>query len=372
MDRATFFREARRDRTGPIEGLRVLECTTTWAGPMAGCILADYGADVIKVELPEGEVSRGITPMLPGTSLSFMHETVNRNKRCLTLDLRTEQGRELFLQVAATADVVIENFLPGTLARWGVGYEHVRAVKADIVYVSISGWGQYGPWRDRPGYDPIVQAASGIMDVNGDPERRNPSKTPTWLCDDLGGLHAALAALAALRHRDATGEGQHVDVAMLDAALYQSNGYLTLGAIGHEVQPWGAALQFCVPGNAYRCADGRYVYTGAILPSHWARFCEADGPPELVHEPGWSTNTERVANRERVDALFADWCASQSSAELLEKLECHGLAGTLVMRYGDLATHPQVRERRCSSTWSSATVCRRPSPAHRRSSAAPR
>ena len=122
MDKETFFRDARSDRTGPIDGLRVLECTTTWAGPMAGCVLADLGADVIKVELPEGEISRAIAPFLPGTSLSFVHETVNRNKRCLTLDLRTDTGRELFLRVAATVDVVIENFLPGTLGRWGVGY----------------------------------------------------------------------------------------------------------------------------------------------------------------------------------------------------------------------------------------------------------
>src|SRR5262245_43655184 len=123
MDKQTFFSEARWDRTGPIDGLRVVECTTTWAGPMAGCVLADLGADVIKVELPEGEISRAIKPNLPGTELSFMHETVNRNKRGLTLDLRTDAGRELFLEVAATADVVIENFLPGTLSRWRVGYE---------------------------------------------------------------------------------------------------------------------------------------------------------------------------------------------------------------------------------------------------------
>ncbi len=345
MDKQTFFSEARFDRTGPLDGLRVVECTTTWAGPMAGCVLGDLGADVIKVELPEGEISRAVQPHLPGTQLSFMHETVNRNKRCLTLDLRTGAGRELYLSAAARADVVIENFLPGTLSRWRVGYEDVRAVKEDIVYVSVSGWGQFGPWSERVGYDPLVQAASGMMAINGDPERRNPSRTPTWLCDDLGGVHAALSALAALRHRDTTGEGQRIDISMLDVALFQSNGYHTLGAVGVELEPWGAALQFCVPGNAYRCADGRYLYTGALLNSHWARFCELMGRPELSDAPGFADNTERVANRAVVDTLVAQWCASQQSRELVALLHANGLAATLVNTYEDLAQEAHVVER---------------------------
>ncbi len=345
MDREQFFAGARNDRNGPIDGLRVLECTTTWAGPMAGCVLADLGADVIKVEQPEGEISRTMEPFLPGTELSFVHETVNRNKRCLTLDLRTAEGRDLFLEVAATADAVVENFKPGTLARWGVGYEQVREVKQDIVYVSISGWGQYGPWSDRVGYDPVVQAASGMMAINGHPDHRNPSRTPTWLADDLAGIHAALGALAALRHRDSTGEGQHVDISMLDAALFQSNGYLTLGAVGHPLEPWGAALQFCVPGNAYRCADGRYVYTGAILNSHWTRMCELMGRPELATAEGFADNSQRIDNREVVDGLVAEWCSSQDSAELVGKLEAAGLAVTLVNEYADLAQEPYVDER---------------------------
>jgi len=345
VDREQFFARARVDRTGPVDGLRVVECTTTWAGPMAGCVLADLGADVIKVEQPDGEISRTMEPFLPGTELSFVHETVNRNKRCLTLDLRTDEGRSLFLEVAATADVVLENFKPGTLARWGVGYEQVSAVKPDIVFVSISGWGQYGPWSERVGYDPIVQAASGMMAINGHPDHRNPSRTPTWLADDLAGVHAALGALAALRHRDATGEGQHVDISMLDAALFQSNGYLTLGAIDHPLEPWGSALQFCVPGNAYECADGRYVYTGAILNSHWARMCELMGRPELGDAEGFADNTQRIANREVVDGLMVEWCASKDSGEFVEMLEGAGLAATLVNEYSDLAREPYVEER---------------------------
>jgi formyl-CoA transferase len=226
-----------------------------------------------------------------------------------------------------------------------VGYEQVRAVKADIVYVSISGWGQYGPWSPRVGYDPIVQAASGMMAINGHPEHRNPSRTPTWFCDDIAGLHGALSALAALRHRDATGEGQRVDVAMLDTALFQSNGYLTLGAVGVELEPWGAALQFCVPGNAYRCADGRYVYTGALLNAHWTRMCELMGRPELAEAEGFADNTQRVANRETVDGLVAAWCATLPSSELLGLLQGAGLAATLVNEYQDIAAEAHVADR---------------------------
>jgi crotonobetainyl-CoA:carnitine CoA-transferase CaiB-like acyl-CoA transferase len=220
LEKSAFYAEARPDTAGPLAGLRVLEATTTWAGPMCGCLLADFGADVVKVEHPAGEIARRSPPFLPGTDppLSFMHETVNRNKRSLALDLHHEAGRALFLRLAARSDVVVENFRPGTADAWGIGYGAVRAVRPDVVYVSISGFGQWGPDHDRVGYDPLAQAASGFLSLNGSPEGE-PVKSPTFLADDLAGVHAALAALAALRHRDATGEGQHVDIAMMDAFL---------------------------------------------------------------------------------------------------------------------------------------------------------
>lgn len=240
-----------------------------------------------------------------------------------------------------------------------------------MVYVSITGWGQYGPWSQRVGYDPIVQAASGIMALNGDPARRIPSRTPTWLCDDLAGVHGALSALAALRHRDATGEGQRVDISMLDTALFQSNGFLTLGAVGAELQPWGAAIQFCVPANADQCADGRYVYAGVLVDTHWARLCELMGRPELADAPAFSDNSERVANRETVDSLVAAWCATQQSAELATTLQAAGLAATLVNEYRDLASQAHVAERDMLVEVELADGTRRPSPARPPSSAAP-
>jgi len=247
LRKSEFYARARTDLPGPLAGVRVVEATTTWAGPMCGCVLADLGADVIKVEHPAGEVSRRVPPSLPGTSLSFMHTTVNRNKRSVTLDLRDADGRDVFLKLAATADVVVENFRPGTASRWGVGFADVERVRSDVVYVSISGYGQFGPDADRPGYDPMAQAASGWLSLNGDPGGP-PVKAPTFIGDDIAGLHGAISALAALRHRDQTGEGQYVDVALQDCLLFQSNGYPTLAAMGMDLPRLGS--QFMVAGWA--------------------------------------------------------------------------------------------------------------------------
>ena len=166
-----------------------------------------------------------------------------------------------------------------------------------------------------------------------------------WFGDDLSGLHAALAALAALRHRDATGEGQYVDVSMMDVVLFQSDGNLTLGAIGEPLMPWGAQLPNCVPGNAFRCRDERYVFTGCILDSHWERFCRLLGRPDLTHAPGWASNVERIANREAVHELFAHWCAGFDRDDLLDLLASESLPGAPVRSYDELVDDEHVRSR---------------------------
>ena len=267
MDKTEFFADARHDLPGPLSGVRVVEATTTWAGPMAGCALADFGADVIKVEHPEGEVIRRIPPMIPDSTHTVLDETVNRNKRNLSLDLRKPKGREIFLLLCSTADIVVENFRPGTLDDWGVGYADVRQVKPDIVYVPVSGFGQYGELSDRVGYDPLAQNYCGWTSLNGEPDG-GPVKAPTFLVDDLAGVHGALGALAALRHRDQTGEGQHVDIALVDSLLYQSNGNPTVGALGLPLDRWGNQFFMATPVNNYECADGR-VFAGVLLDSHW-------------------------------------------------------------------------------------------------------
>jgi len=345
VQRDEFYAGARRDLPGPLSGLRVVEVTTTWAGPMCGCVLADFGADVIKVEHPEGEIARRVPPPLPGTDppLSFMHATVNRNKRSLSLDLHRPEAREVALRLAARADLFVENFRPGALARFGLDYAGVRAVRPDVVYVSISGFGQWGPGRERLGYDPLAQAESGFLSLNGSPDGE-PTKSPTFLADDLGGLHGALAALAALRHRDRTGEGQHVDVSLLDALLFQSTGYLTLGAMGAELPRMGNQFRVAAPANAYRCRDGRIV-VGVLLDAQWRRLAPVLGRAELAGHPDYATVAARIARRAEVDGLVAAWAAERDAAEALAALAAADVPAAPIRTYADAARDPVVLAR---------------------------
>ncbi len=342
MDRAEFYAEARADLAGPLDGVRVLDVTSVWSGPMASCLLADLGADVIRVEMPRNRAGQ-VPPRIPGTGLSWFHQTVNRNKRSIGLDLRVPDGQEVFRRLVATADLVVENFLPGTLDGWGIGYRGCCAVRPDVVLVSISGYGQYGPDAGRRGYDPVVLAASGWSALNGAPDGV-PVKAPTFLADDLAALHAAIAALAALRHRDATGEGQHVDVAMLDAVLSASDGYLTLAATGVPLRRRGDEADFICPANAFGCRDGR-VYLVAALDRHWRVLAGIVGRPELAAAPGWATNRERLSNRDAVNAVLADWCAVRTVGEVVRQLESAGLAAGPVRTFEQAAADPHVLAR---------------------------
>jgi formyl-CoA transferase len=345
MKKSEFYRDARRDLTGPLDGVRVIDATTSWAGPMCACILADLGADVVKVEAHDGEVARRIPPALPGheKQIGYAQATVNRNKRSLTLDLRRDEGREIFLKLAARSDIIVQNFRPGTFDKWGVGYDHVRAVKPDIIYVSISGYGQFGPIHDRVAYDPLAQAMGGFISLNGQPDGP-PSKAPTWLCDDLGGLHGAIGALGALRHRDRTGEGQHVDVAMLDAMLFQSNGNLTLGAMGVEIKRWGNEVPFSVPTNTYQCRDG-LVMAGVLLDTHWKVLARMAGRHDLADHKDYATIPGRMSNRKECDSMFAKWCEARTVEEAVAECAKEGIPCAKVRTYAEAARDPHTLER---------------------------
>ncbi|MEM9624033.1 MAG: CoA transferase [Pseudomonadota bacterium] len=339
MEKEEFYQYARRDLAGPLDGVTVLEATTTWAGPMAGCVLADLGARVIKIEHPDGEVGRRIPPSLPDSELSLFNETVNRNKQSLALDLRDAADREIVYQLVARCDIFLENFRPGTLADWGYGYADLCRHKADIVYVSVSGFGQFGPLSDRVGYDPVAQNYSGWASLNGDPSG-SPTKAPTFLCDDLGGLQGAMGAMAALRHRDQTGEGQHVDVALVDSIIFQSNGYPTAGALGLDLPRLGNEFQLACPVNTYACTDGS-VFAGVLLDTHWqvlATELQRDDLADL-------TNVERISQREVMNKLMAQYCVGKTTAEVVSRFAELGLPCTRVNEYSDLADEAHVKAR---------------------------
>jgi len=342
MEKDDFYREARRDLPGPLAGTRVLEATTTWAGPMCACLLADFGAEVIKVELPDGEVIRRMPPFLPDTNppVSSLHAAVNRNKRNLSLDLRTVEGREIFLKLAARSDVIVENFRPGTLDKWGIGYDAVRQVKPDIIYVSITGFGQFGPDHDRPGYDPLAQAAGGFISLNGEPHG-SPVKAATAIADDLGGVHGALATLAAICHHRRTGEGQRVDVALLDSLLFQSNGFLTLGAMGAQLPRWGNEYSFATPGNVYACRDG-HVYVAVLLDSHWKALARLMNRDDLANDPEYTVLANRLHHRTEVNTIVAQWCESLMVDEVTALLVQEGIAVSPVRTYDQAARDPHV------------------------------
>ncbi|NYT95630.1 CaiB/BaiF CoA-transferase family protein [Salinispora sp. H7-4] len=341
-DAADFYRDARDDLVGPLDGVRVLDVTKVWSGPLAGAVLADLGADVVRVELPHGRDGE-VPPRIPGTGLSWFRQTVNRNKRSVGLDLRRTEGREGFLRLVATADVVVENYKPGTLDGWGVGWAQCRAVRPDLVLVSISGWGQFGSRRAEAAYDPVIQAASGWMALNGTPDG-GPVRAPTFLADELAGLHGALGALAALWHRQRTGEGQHVDVAMFDTMVAGSAGLHTLAAAGRPPQRWGNQTDFVVPANVYPCVDGQ-VYLAVALDRHWRELAEVVSRPELARAEGFARAADRLANRVEVDAVLARWCAPRPADEVVAALVRRGLTASRVRTVAEVAADPYLAER---------------------------
>jgi len=339
MEKSAFYSDTRHDLKGPLDGVIVVEITTTWAGPMAACLLADLGATVIKVEHPEGDVTRVLPPTLPDSTLTLSNETVNRNKQSLSLDLHNTDAREILLKLCATADIVIENFRPGVLDSWQLGYKDMAAVKPDIIYVSISGFGQFGPLSDRAAYDPLIQHYSGWASLNGEPEG-GPMKAPTWLGDDLAGLHGALGSMAALRHRDKTGEGQHIDVALVDTLLFQSNGNLTAGALDLPASRWGNQFGIAAPVNMYLCKDGS-VYAGVLLDSHWKKLAVLLDREDLRELSG----SERIDRRNDLDRLLADWCAEHTTDEVVEIFAENGLPATRTNSYAEVADEEQIISR---------------------------
>lgn len=307
-------------------------------------VLGDFGAEIIKVERPgAGDDTRQWgPPFVDGESAYYL--SVNRNKRSLTVDLGQPTGRAIIYALARTSDVVIENFRPGTAARIGVGYERLRRENPRLVYCSISGFGQDGPYRDRPGYDALAQAMSGMMAITGDPDGA-PMKHGMSIADIGAGMWAALAIVAALLARERSGEGQQIDVSLLDAQLswltYVAGNYF---ATGQNPQRYGSAHPSIVPYQPFATADG-YLMLAVGNDRLWQQFCRIAGRAELAAQPGFASNAERVVNREAVIAAVAGIMRGRTTAEWMRILEEAGVPAGPINTVAQALTDPHVLAR---------------------------
>ncbi|WP_067969407.1 CaiB/BaiF CoA transferase family protein [Nocardiopsis trehalosi] len=307
----------------PLAGVRVIEVGVFMAGPFATMQLADLGADVVKVEHPKGgDAVRALGPFLDGHSSPFLR--INRNKRSLAVDLKTEEGVAVLRRLIDGADVLVENLRPGALARLGLGYADLAESHPRLVYASASGWGQDGPLADRPGLDIMAQARAGLMSITGTPDG-DPVKLGVPVCDLVCGLYTAMGVLAALRAREATGRGQFVDVSLLESgislAVWEAATYWATGESG---RPGGSAHQKSAPYQAVRSADG-WVTVGAITPNTWRGFCTALGLDDLYADPRFADAQERRSLRHELIPAIERVTMRRSTAELVAVLDAEGV-----------------------------------------------
>jgi crotonobetainyl-CoA:carnitine CoA-transferase CaiB-like acyl-CoA transferase len=329
--------------TGALEGLRVLDFTSQLSGPYCAMILGDLGADVVKVERPDrGDDARAMGPFVAGESAPFM--TFNRNKRSLTLDLKAPEALDIARRLAARADVVLENWRPGTAARLGLGWEDVRRLNPGAVYASISGFGQTGPYAVRGGFDRIAQGMSGLMSINGE-EDGPPLPVPVPVSDIGTGMFAAIGILAALQARQRTGEGQLVDAALLDTpiawAVYEGAHYFATGTAPERL---GQGHRTNAPYQAFRTADG-WVNLGGGSPVFWPIICKVLGVETLVDDPRFRTPALRVQHRRALEALLEERFRTAPTSVWLDRLEAAGVPAGPILTYDRVFADPQVRHR---------------------------
>ncbi|MEJ5222757.1 MAG: CoA transferase, partial [Tepidiforma sp.] len=304
-----------------LAGIRVISAGQILAAPFCATLFAEFGAEVIKVEPPgTGEANRG--------NLSF--EQDNRGQKSVTLDLARGEGRVLFRRLTAAADVLIENFRPGTLEAWGLAPDALREENPGLVVVRISGYGQDGPYRDRAGFDRVALAFSGITAVTGYPDR--PPVRPGYFIGDYGaGIFAAFGALAALRARDLTGRGQDVDVALYEAVWRMSGTHAAnFGLTGRDRPRSGNYYPGVVPAEQFETADGHYLVINATTQRSFERLCAAIGQPELVADPRFTPRQNLLANHEAIHAILRDWAAGLTLAEAQAELDRHGVPASKV------------------------------------------
>ena len=331
---------------GPLAGVRVLDLTRVLAGPTCTQMLGDLGAEVIKIEKPgAGDDTRGFAPPTLGdTGLSAYFAGTNRNKLSVTVDIASAAGQNLIHDLLGQCDILVENFKVGALARYGLGYEQLRIGHPGLIYASITGFGQTGPYAARPGYDSLVQGMGGIMSLTGVPDGE-PMKVGVPIADLFAGLYGAIGVLAALRHRDATGKGQHIDIGMLDANLaWLANQAMNFLATGKNPQRLGNQHPNIVPYQVFATADGHIVLSIGNDPT-FARFCRAFGLESLLNDERFATNAARVAHRDLVTATLAPVLAAHPSAWWLAQLEIQKIGCGPINTLSEVFADPHVAAR---------------------------
>lgn len=327
----------------------MLEMGQLMAGPFAGTILGYYGAEVIKVEPPgRGDAVRGWR-LLDDSGTAVWWYTLGRNKKSVTLDLRREEGRRLARRLADEVDVLIENFRPGTMEKWGLGPNEIRKTNAGIVYSRVSGYGQDGPYSHRPGYASVCEGVGGFRYVNGFPGGP-PVRPNLSLGDSLAGLHAVVGILLSLYHRDrgdgGSGEGQLVDTSIFESVFNMMEAVVPEYDRGGVVrEPSGTTITGIVPTDAYACGDGKYVIIGGNGDSIFRRLMRAAGRPDMAEDPRLSDNAGRVEHREEVDGAIGAWTSTLTAAEVVETLEEAQVPAGLIYNVADMVADPHFQAR---------------------------
>ena len=332
--------------SGVLSGLRVLDAGTMIGGPFAGTLAADHGAEVVKIERPDGgDPIRQWSPLKDGVSLWW--KVTGRNKRLVTLDLRTERGRELFSRLVERSDAVIENFRPGTFERWGLSWAELAAVNPRVILVRVSGYGQTGPYAHRPGYGTVAEAMTGLPSFTGFPDRA-PTLSAFPLADTVAGTFALMGLLAAVYERDVAGSGvgQEVDVSLYEPvfrlAESQVIGFSELGIVK---QRRGNRIEEDSPRNAYATADGAWIAISASSDRTFARLAAAIGRPELTSEPRFRTNADRIRNDGELDAIVAAWMAERTLTDAMAALEAADVVAGKVYDVKDIFADPHYAAR---------------------------
>jgi crotonobetainyl-CoA:carnitine CoA-transferase CaiB-like acyl-CoA transferase len=340
---------------GPLSHIRVLDLSRVLAGPWAGQNLADLGAEVIKVERPgSGDDSRAFGPPWVkdragrDTKDSAYFTSANRGKKSVTLNISVAEGQAIVRELAAKSDVLIENYKYGDLARYGLDYEALKAVNRRLVYCSVTGFGQTGPYRERPGYDFMIQGMGGMMSITGQPSGSpggEPMRAGVPIADIITGMYASIAICAALAYRERSGEGQHLDLALLDSQIallaYQNTNYF---ATGEPPKRIGNLHPNIVPYQPFRAADGE-VILACGNDNLYRKFCEAAGCPGLAADPRFATNGKRVENRSELTRLLADVFRKKTQREWLELLEAAGVPNGPINDIAQVFEEPQVKAR---------------------------